>query len=304
MKWAKKGRIFVPDQSLWWAKQYAGIPTVENIDDKFFRIYYYSMDENMDGRISFIDVDIDDPSRIINIEKEPILDIGSIGTFDDSGICPSCIITINNKKHLYYLGVQRCEKAPYMYFAGVAIQEDDGKFYKHARTPILDRTSYEPFTRSATSIIFDESKYRMWYVSAFSWITFNNKPCPAYIIKHAESDNGIDWSTDEKVCIGPDNPDEFGFGRPWVIKENGIYKMWYSIRSYSKPYEIGYGESLDGLNWIRKDNEAGISRSVSGWDSEMICYPCVIDAHGKRYMFHNGNRHGSTGFGYAILESE
>ena len=78
--------------------------------------------------------------------------------------------------------------------------------------------------------------------------------------------------------------------------------MWYSIRSTHEPYKIGYAESIDGLNWTRKDHLVGIHRSDTGWDSEMICYPCVIPFKGKYYMFYNGNRHGSTGFGYAIWE--
>ena len=66
---------------------------------------------------------------------------------------------------------------------------------------------------------------------------------------------------------------------------------------------IGYAESDDGLHWVRKDAEVGTGKSDTGWDSEMICYPCVVDVKGRRYMFYNGNRHGSTGFGYAVLES-
>jgi len=44
---------------------------------------------------------------------------------------------------------------------------------------------------------------------------------------------------------------------------------------------------------------AGIERSHSGWDSEMICYAYAVDAGSHRYLFFNGNRHGSTGFGVA-----
>lgn len=88
-----------------------------------------------------------------------------------------------------------------------------------------------------------------------------------------------------------------------MIKENNIYKMWYSIRSISAPYKIGFAESEDGLNWKRKDSEVGIEKSESGWDSEMICYPNVISIKGKWHMFYNGNRHGESGFGYAVLES-
>jgi hypothetical protein len=78
--------------------------------------------------------------------------------------------------------------------------------------------------------------------------------------------------------------------------------MWYSVRSRAAPYRIGYAESPDGLSWNRKDDQVGIHRSEDGWDAEMICFPAVIDVCGKRLMFYNGNQHGATGFGVAVLE--
>jgi hypothetical protein len=36
----------------------------------------------------------------------------------------------------------------------------------------------------------------------------------------------------------------------------------------------------------------------------MICYPAVVDVNGRRLMFYNGNRHGATGFGVAVLEQD
>jgi len=51
------------------------------------------------------------------------------------------------------------------------------------------------------------------------------------------------------------------------------------------------------------DAQTGIEKSDNGWDSEMICYPYVIDANGSKLMFYNGNGRGLSGFGYAVLES-
>jgi hypothetical protein len=78
--------------------------------------------------------------------------------------------------------------------------------------------------------------------------------------------------------------------------------MFYSIRTRSKGYRIGYAESADGLKWERKDREVGIDVSESGWDSEMIAYSSVQKYKDKVYMFYNGNNLGETGFGYAELE--
>jgi hypothetical protein len=121
------------------------------------------------------------------------------------------------------------------------------------------------------------------------------------VIRHATSEDGISWRTHPEVCLEPDLPDEYAVGRPSVIRDKDGYRMWYSIRSFRRLYAIGYAESEDGIHWRRDDAAAGIEKSTEGWDSEMICYPFVVDINGERIMFYNGNGRGITGFGYAVL---
>jgi len=65
-------------------------------------------------------------------------------------------------------------------------------------------------------------------------------------------------------------------------------------------YRIGYAESKDGYQWVRKDNEVGINVSPSGWDSESMAYPHVFTHSGKKYMLYSGNNFGKGGFGLAV----
>jgi hypothetical protein len=303
MEWQKQGLIYAPSGDLWWAKSYAMLPTVDVLNENTLRVYFASLDDELYGRIGYVDLDAKNPSRILGESKEPILDLGELGTFDDSGVNPSFIINLNGKKHLYYIGWQRAQRVPYLLFTGLASFNEAGKLERTSRTPVFERTSREPFLRSAITIIHEEGIFKAWYCSGLRWIAVNEVQYPTYVIKYATSADGIIWETYDRICIDFADDDEFGFGRPYVVREADKYSMWYSIRSRAAPYKIGYAESIDGVSWTRKDDEAGIERSASGWDSEMICYPCVVDAGGKRYMFYNGNRHGSTGFGYAILES-
>ena len=104
MKWIKQGRIFAADGSKWWARSYALIPTVDLISDAVLRIYFAALDEDKIGRIGYIDVAAENPKRILYESEKPVLDIGDLGTFDDSGVNPSCIITVAGKKYLYYIG--------------------------------------------------------------------------------------------------------------------------------------------------------------------------------------------------------
>ena len=300
--WLKQGLIYCPSGELWWARRYAYLPTVEVISQNRLRIYFASLDENKYGRIGFIDVDAEQPKNILFVSQEPILDLGEIGCFDDCGVNPSYILNASGKKYLYYVGWQKCERVPYKIFAGLAISEDGISFRRHSQLPILDRTENELCIRSATTILKENDQYKMWYVSAFKWITVKATLYPNYIIRYAESSDGIVWHNSPDVCIDFENENEFGFGRPYVIKENNLYKMWYSIRSKDEPYRIGYAESMDGIKWKRKDHEVGIEKSKMGWDSEMICFPCVVDVNGRRYMFYNGNGCGTSGFGYAVKE--
>ena len=296
--------IYKPNGSVWWAKTHGFLPTAE-ICNGSIRVYFAGRDDCRVGRIGYIDLDIDNPKRILYLSEKPILDIGEIGTFDDNGLTPSCVISVGEEKYLYYIGWQLGIRAPHSLFTGLAISRNGGKSYKkYSRIPILDRTNEEPFSRSAPFVMYEDEIYKMWYWTNEGWEY--EKGCMHYnnIIKYIESDDGINWPACGHTCIVPTGED-YAVGRPWVIKENGIYKMWYSTRSRSGVrYRIDYAESKDGLTWTIKNEKASISVSENGWDSEVICFASVICAKNKTYMFYNGNRHGIDGFGYAELEEE
>lgn len=299
MTWQKLGRVFVPNGSLWWARSYASFPTADVLGDGRIRVYFTALDERQDGRSGWIDVDADDPLRIAGVSREPVLDIGALGEFDDCGANAFGIAGHEGRKYLYYQGWQRTEKAPFLIFIGLAISDDGGtSFCKAARVPALDRTDAEPYLRGAPYVLHDEGHFRMWYVSGTGWSVHNGVRRYHLVTRTTVSDDGVNWGGETTLCIKPEG-EEYAVGRPCVIRDAGLYRMWYSIRSFDHPYRIGYAESPDGVSWTRRDDVAGIEGSDSGWDSEMICYAYVVDAGPNRYLFFNGNQHGSTGFGVA-----
>jgi predicted GH43/DUF377 family glycosyl hydrolase len=233
-----------------------------------------------------------------------LLDIGAEGAFDDGGVCPLQFLQHENENWLYYLGVQRTTDVPYRYFAGVAKEQADGSFQRFQANPVLLPTETEPDIRSAVSIVKEENLLRMWYVGASGWIEVNGKAVPTYRIHHAASNDGLHWEVDQHDCIQFQNEDEFGLGRPWVMKTNFGYEMFYSVRTKSMGYRLGYATSSDGYTWERKDSELNFSVGSEDWENESVCYPCVVDVTGKRFLFYNGNQNGKTGFGVAVLEEE
>jgi hypothetical protein len=299
VRWEKRGQIYVPDGSRWWARRNASFPTVELRGDEL-RVYFAALDDDRFGRAGYVDLDASDPSRVLREAEEPVLDVGELGTFDDCGANAFSVVRDGPKTHLYYQGWQRAERVPYLIFSGLATDHGEGRgFEKHSLTPVLDRTADDPFLRGAPFVLREAGVLRMWYVSSRSWVRDEHGLHYDVGIRHATSADGVTWSADPEPCVTPEPGREYAVGRPCVLHEGGAYRMWYAIRSFEEPYRIGYAQSADGVQWSRRDSEAGIERSAAGWDSEMICYPYVLRVGGRLLMFYNGNQHGVTGFGYA-----
>lgn len=302
MKWIKRGLILAPQKTKYWNQKYCMMPTPIHFSELgLIRIFFGTSDINNNGVTSYIDVDENNPSIILKNSDQISLNYGMPGFFDDCGSIPSSILNLDNNYLLYYVGFQRCEKVPYMLFSGLAKSSDGSTFNRVSNSPIIDRDMINSISNAAPFVIYDDGIYKMWFWMGKEWTKLNNKDYIKAEIFYATSSDGINWIKSNESCIELNENFEFSVGRPCVLKEEGIYKMWYSIRHNDKLYRIGYAESHDGIKWARKDVNVGIDVSESGWDSEMICYPSVINVNQKTFMFYNGNNNGESGFGYAEL---
>ena len=294
--WQKQGLIIQPPDNREWMASHAMVPFAERIEGDWYRVYFCGRDRFNRSLIGYAELDIRRPKETVRIAERPILGLGELGCFDDNGVTPSWIVDHGSKKYLYYIGWNQGSTVRMHLFAGLAISEDGGNtFARHARVPILERTDREPFVNTAPCVLVESGRWRMWYVAGIEWVT---KDLPRYHIRYAESSDGIQWDRRGRVCIDFRSSDEHALARPCVIKEEGLYKMWYAYKGSA--YRIGYAESPDGLQWQRMDDEAGIEVSESGWDSEMIEYAFVFSHQGHRYMLYNGNDYGRTGIGLAV----
>ncbi len=303
MKWIKKGLVFNTQKNFPWMQTYAAVPFVDKINKDNFRIYFSPRDQNNHSSIGFIQINIKDPKKILTISDEPVLPLGKLGSFDENGVMGTSIVNFNKKKYLYYVGWNVGKTVPFRWSIGLAISEDDGKsFHKFSDGPILDRNHIDPYMVSSPTVIFDEEKFKMYYTSPLECKFQDGKFKAPYHMRYAESLDGINWNRGGKVVIDFQYPNEYAIARPSIIKENDLYRMWYSYSTGK--YRIGYAESSDGINWKRMDEYVGIDVSSSGWDSISIEYPCVFEHNNKKYMLYCGNEFGKTGFGYAVLNEK
>jgi hypothetical protein len=237
--------------------------------------------------------------EICQISQEPLLDLGEVGTFDESGVSYPWLVTNGDEIFMYYVGWTAGTRTRFRNFIGLAVSRDGGEsFQRLSRVPILDRTDSEPFGTGSCAVWIDEEGWHMLYTAFDPWWPGDARQEPRYRLKEAYSENGINWHRTGRVVVDFLTEDEYVIGKPAIIFDDDLTRLWYCYRGTS--YRIGYAESIDGSEFRRRDSSVGIDVSETGWDSEMIEYAFVIDHGGDRFMFYNGNQFGKSGLGLAV----
>lgn len=287
-------------------KSHAQVPT-PLVSEEFIRVYFSSRPEHNLSLTTFVDLDLDNPTRILRLNPNPILELGRPGTFDEHGIMPSCAVRNGSQVFLYYSGWSRGASVPYTNSTGLAVSDDGGQtFKKLSDGPILAKSTHDPFSATSPVVLKEDDAWHMWYCSGTGWLEIAGKYEHTYDIKYARSKDGIVWEPSAAPVI-PQRTEHEAITRPYVVKSHEGYNMWFcyrgshDFRDGEEAYRIGYARSKDLQQWRREDDAVGIDISETGWDSKMIAYPAVVAVKNRTLMFYNGNGFGADGFGYAML---
>lgn len=306
MTWKKVKQVFAPDHQYDWMVSHAAnpVPYVLDEEKKLVRVFFTCRNAANLSHVAYADIDFGKGFEVVSLAPKPVLSPGNAGLFDDSGTAMGYLIEKDAELYLFYLGWNLKVTVPWLNTIGLAKASSvHGEFHKQSLAPLMDRSHEDPYTISYPSVLCDDGVYKMWYGSNLAWGKDQSEM--QHVIKYAESKDLLSWTRTNKVHIPLVHPNEYALSKPWVLKSGGRYHMWYSYRANGdiQTYRIGYAGSADGHSWQRRDDEAGIDVSASGWDSEMICYPSVFTLAGTTYMLYNGNGYGKTGFGIATLET-
>jgi hypothetical protein len=297
--WRRLGRLALDTSRAGWAATHAALPVVEPLGGDRFALYLSLRDRDGRARIGRSVLTMSDTPRLDALDPNPVLDLGPLGAFDDSGVTTSCLVTSGRDRFLYYTGWSRGVTVPFYLAASVAISQDEGPFERWSLAPLLERSAVDPFLTASPFVLVGHGRWRMWYVSATEWRQIESGPRHYYHIRYAESDDGLQWRRDGQVSVDYETPDEHAFARPWVMHDADLYRMWFAVRG--DRYRIALAESHDGVSWTRRD-ALGLTAGPDEWESEMVEYPCVFDWDGRRFMLYNGNDYGRSGVGLAVLE--
>ena len=282
-------------------RSHAALPTPLQIEGSLYRVYFAGRDGVNRSHVGFFDIDLENPATVLRVSEEPVLVPGPLGHFDDHGVYAASAVRHRELVYLYTIGWNPGRRPPLFYASiGLSVSDDGGKtFEKYGRAQIMARSEHDPCLVTSPVVLREHDLWRMWYVSGYRWEETPQGLESHYHIKYAESDDGIHWRRDGRVCIDHASPEERNISRCCVLADGDRYRAWYSY-DRGGGYRIGYAESPDGYDWIRKDDEVGLEPSAEGWDAQAQAYPFVVRHDGRWFMFYNGNGFGRDGVGLAV----
>lgn len=295
IKWQKKGLVITPNPDIWWVRTHAMLPTPYQIEGSLYRIYFAGRNDQNQSHIGYAVIDLDEPEKVLEYVQDAVLTPGRLGTFDDNGVLPSCLLRHGDDILMYIIGFKPGGTTRMDLFGGLATSQDDGQNFTHwSEAPIIGPNRVNPFINTAPWVLKEDDGFKMYYVSGVEWV---HTDLPRYNIQMATSQDGKEWVREGHVAIDFE-AGENALARPYVVKENGIYRMWFS--SKGDFYLPRYAESQDGINWTRFDDAVDLLPTPGGPDEEMICYPVVVKHNDRHVMFYNGNGYGQNGICLAV----
>jgi predicted GH43/DUF377 family glycosyl hydrolase len=245
-----------------------------------------------------------DPGRWRKLAGRAVLGAGAPGAFDAGGVLgPKVIRASSSTLYMYYVGYNpKRHNGPVMaHQIGLAKSTDNGRSWERVSTrpviPYGPAGSCDGATVSSNCVLRVGKRWYAWYtgISQFPYLAS---------VCLASSADGVSWEKYPHNPVLGYNPyvatDAFLVASPWVLHEEGVYKMWYNSKGFGDrtspgEYHIGYAESLDGIHWERCPILPVLGPSGRGWDSQMVEYPAVANLGGQYYMWYSGDAYSTIG---------
>lgn len=310
-RWERLGRVFKAENQRPWIQSHSQVPCPILLEDRirvFFATRKRQANTNYyESNTGFFDLSRKDPTRLLDISENPVIDLGPTGTFSQHGISPSHAIYDENKIKLYFGGWNRQIEIPYQIAIGLAHSIDQGKnFVKIGEGPIIDRAPKEPFGVNSVWVGFIKNTWQMLYSGVLSWSNLiSKKPSAQYVIFSATSSDGEVWFRSGEAILPP-IPAQDCQCVPSVVTYGDMHHLWYSHRKGSSyrnatgGYTISHAMSSDFRHWS-PSNLLSFAQSKNGFDSKMVCYPAALEVDDELYLFYCGNDFGKAGIGIARL---
>ena len=222
-------------------------------------------------------------------EPELVLSTGS-ESWENVNVYEPSILYEDGTYKMWYRGRGTAKRGKIGYAESI-----DGVTWTNRQVVHSHGSGYKTFA-AGPCVVKDGSEYKMFHYEYYiqragEW---------SHYIPLITSSNGINWGNEQTVLTGTGidyNWEARDVHSPSVIKEAGMYTMWYCATEWHHPHEdyhpnsIGRAESADGINWINRTQVW----EQSGPGDYIIYSPHVVkDATGVYSMYYASYVEGGT----------
>jgi predicted GH43/DUF377 family glycosyl hydrolase len=130
---------------------------------------------------------------------------------------------------------------------------------------------WDGFRIEKPAVISDSVEYKMWYDGV--------NLLDEQQIGLAMSSDGISWTryVTNPVVRGTSGAwDENGEHAPFVLKEGGVYKMWYEGNNNGNVRQLGYATSTDGKDWNKHTSNPVLNAGPEKYDQKAAGHGSVL----------------------------
>ena len=157
----------------------------------------------------------------------------------------------------------------------------DGGIWNRTANPVLvgNATSWDQ-SLGNPYVIHDGSVYRMWYAG--------NGPSGIQI-GYATSADGVAWSkfVNSPVTVGGRPWDVGSVSTPVVIKQGGMFVLYFSGHPGSFSYSMGRATSWDGYNWT-EDPGNPLMVPDAGWEEARVHPSDIVPSFSGYELYYTG----------------
>ena len=304
-RWRKLGRVLPRGATSGWDERPSGPCLVRSADRYLMYLHFEEFHDHRNKlrRIGLAAAPLDDPMTWSYVGEQPLLDLDPPGPLDSHMLTYPWIVPIDASHwHMYYAAWDGSflPKAPEQkrYITCLAESDDGGISWSRVDRELLqlgrpDAVDHHGSGSCAVIPVGDE----LWmYYTAL--LIPNPQWHRIFTALAVSRDGGHTFTPHPAGALVNVPPRIGGWGstasKPFVRWVGDRYDMWFSCAEDGIHYRIHYARSADGVHFEWHPLPV-VDVSDTGWDSEMTCYPFVIEHEGRTLMFYAGNDYAGIG---------
>lgn len=210
--------------------------------------------------------------------SQPVINLGSSGTWDCGYIQPGPVINVDGQYWMYYSGsaVSGMESSR----IGLAVSTDGIHWTKRANPVLLNQSGWESSVIASEVIKINNTFY----------LYYTGRQYPVYKIGLATSSDGINWArhSGNPILSADQTWEGSGVFNPSVIKDGNRYVMVYG-NLYDEKTALGMAVSEDGIHWTKENSNPFFTynNTANHWIN-YIQYPCLRVKNNEWRIYYSG----------------